>query len=65
MAFVKIVETVMQGFDVIVDATGTYGNYNYSGQFYMKVSFSNLKIYIQDPEGCQLLVRGNLEGVET
>ena len=40
MAFVKIIETVMQGFDVIVDATGTYGNYNFSGQFYIKVIIS-------------------------
>ena len=31
MAFVKVVENMMQGFDVIVDATGTYCNFNYSG----------------------------------
>ena len=54
----------MRGFDVIVDASGTYGNNNYSGLVRI-VSFPKLKMFVQDLGVCRLRVRENWGGMET
>ena len=52
----------MRGFDVIVDASGTYGNNNYSGKVRI-VLFPKLKIFVKDLGVCQLRVKENWGGV--
>ena len=55
----------MEGFDVIVDASGTYGNHNYSGEAAVVFNVIVITRDLKDLEVCQHRVRESLAGVET